>query len=782
MKLYLDTETCGFHGLAVLLQYAIEDGKITLFEPWREPVHKTLELLESFCEYEIVGFNLTFDWFHIQKLYTTFLQFINDGGDSDDIPLHNIEEMAIAEEKARDIDLCLKPQSALDLMLHARKGPFQALMSRSDIRIRRVPSMMAERVKMELERRIQLDGIYFARRKDKTQPQWGDYEHKNKDGNIDPEFRDVVLKFNADGALKTLAEHVLGVERDVILKMSDVEVDPKFRPNEFGYAPFAMAVGRPGKWNWSWPEVIHEHIYHWAFNKRARKYATDDIIYTRGLEQHEKFADAAPGDDDSVLACMVGAVRWRGFKVNIERIKQQRSDALIRKVKAPTAPSAVKRWLGEVMDEDEFQVLQSRGTGDVVLQEISGTADEEDCSKCDGGGCNDCDSGKITVFTDYWEDEEGNEHKAASRAREIRAARKAGKEVELYDKLLLAGRFHASFVVIGTLSTRMSGSDGLNPQGIISSKWVRECFTLFDKEKDEQLDGGDFKSFEVTIGAAVFNDEALEEELRTGKKIHALVAKVMYPEQSYESILDSKGTKTGTDFYTDGKRGYFGIQFGGDANTLVKRIGISEEHANDTFDRIDKKYPGISRYRQTIIKRFCSMQQPGGRGTRVEWHEPDDKIESLLGFPRYFTLENQICKALFDLAENPPKEWREIRVKVVRRDRQQTVSGACQSALFGAAFGLQGSNMRAAANHVIQSTGAGITKCLERRIWDHQPTGINKFFVRPLNIHDEVMSVNDPKISDVVTATVHKTVEEYRPTIPLIGIDWSQKLKSWASK
>lgn len=782
MKLYFDSETCGFHGLAVLLQYAVEDGEIVLFEPWMRPVHETLELLEWFCEHEIVGFNLTFDWFHVQKLYTTFLQFINDGGDPNAIPNHNIDEMAIAEEKARFMDICLKPKSALDLMLHARKGPFQSLMARSDIRIRRIPEIMAERVRVQLEHDIQLEGIYFARRKDKTQPQWGVYDHKDKDGNIDPTFRDVVLKFNAAGGLKTLAEHVLKVEKSDILNMSDVEIDSKFYPEESGWAPFAKAIGRPGKWNWSWPDVISEHVYHWAFNKRARKYATDDIVYTRGLALHEKFADAAPGDDDSILACMVGAVRWRGFEVDLNRIKTQRGDALVRKVKAPTAPSAVKRWLGEVMDEDEFQVLQSRGTGDVILQEISGTADEEDCPQCDGKGCDACDAGKITIFTDYWEDEEGNEHKAAGRAREIRDARKAGKEVELYDKLIQAGRFHASFKVIGTLSTRMSGTDGLNPQGIISSKWVRECFVLAENTEGIHLDGGDFESFEVCISAAVYKDKGLEDDIRSGKKIHALMAEAIFPDQDYDSILSSKGSKTGRDFYSDGKRAVFGLNYGGDANTLVNRLGVTEDVAVSAFERFEKRYPGVGRARQDIIDRFCSMRQPGGIGSKVEWHTPDDHIESLLGFPRYFTLENQICQALFNLAENPPREWKEVRVKVVRRDRQQTAAGACQSALFGAAFGLQGSNMRAAANHIIQSTGAGVTKRLERRIWDHQPVGIHQFVVRPMNIHDEVMSVNSTDVSDDVTKTVFETVDSYKPIIPLISIDWGQRLKSWASK
>lgn len=807
-KLYYDTETCGFHGLAVLIQFAIGDGEIHLFEPWRQPVKYTIALLEwmhtgvvdpilydLFPELEEgpfghVGFNLTFDSFHLNKLYTTFKQYVLDGGDLEDIPLHNIEKMAHAEERARFLNICLKPESALDLMLHSRKGPFQSLMERSAIRIRRIPNVMADRVRILLEEKINLDGIYFARRKDKTAPQWNIYDSKDKDGKEDPLFKDIVLKFHPQGALKTLAEHVL--KMGDILTMSDVEVNPKFRPTEAGWAPFAKAVGRPGRWNWSWPEVIHEHIYHWAFNARARKYARDDIVYTRGLEQHELFADAELGDDDSILACMVGAVRWRGFAVDIDRMKKQRLEAKLRAKQAPTAPSAVKKWLAEVMDSDEMLILQSRGTGDVILQEISGTLEELDCEHCDRKGCDKCEDGYIKSWADYWEDEEGNEHKAVARARAIREARGAGKEVELYDKIIQAGRFHASFKVIGTLSTRMSGADGLNPQGIKSSKYVRECFRL---QKDfllnqceehghvvEQLDGGDFESFEVCISAAVYQDQGLIDDIKSGKKIHALMAEAIFPEQNYDSIMASKGSKSGRDFYTDGKRAVFGLNYGGDANTLVNRLGVTEEVAKGAFERFEERYPGVGRARQNIIDRFCSMRQPGGIGSRVEWHNPDDKIESLLGFPRYFTLENQICKALFDLGNAPPKEWKQIRVKVVRRDREQTAGGACQSALYGAAFGLQGSNMRAAANHIIQSTGAGITKRLQRRIWDHQPAGISEFVVAPLNVHDEVMSVDAPGVSDAVTKTVRETVEEFRPIVPLIAIDWSQQILTWASK
>src|SRR4029079_19641999 len=107
-------------------------------------------------------------------------------------------------------------------------------------------------------------------------------------------------------------------------------------------------------------------------------------------------------------------------------------------------------------------------------------------------------------------------------------------------------------------------------------------------------------------------------------------------------------------------------------------------------------------------------------GSQVVWDEPADYIESFLGFKRYFTLENMICRALFDLARKPPKNWKDCKVKVVRRDKVQTAGGAVASALYGAAFQSQAANMRAAANHEIQSPGGQITKDVQRRIWNLQ--------------------------------------------------------------
>ena len=102
------------------------------------------------------------------------------------------------------------------------------------------------------------------------------------------------------------------------------------------------------------------------------------------------------------------------------------------------------------------------------------------------------------------------------------------------------------------------------------------------------------------------------------------------------------------------------------------------------------------------------------------------------------------------------------------------------SALYGAAFGIQGAVMRAAGNHVIQSSGAIITKRLQRRIWDIQPAGVHSWVVRPMQNHDEVnAAVDGPETAQKVAAVVYSTVESYRPKVPLIAMKW-ERMRNWA--
>lgn len=742
--IFYDTETCGLHGMCVLIQWAEDDGPINLHSVWVEPIIDTLKLIEKLMGSEVCGFNLSFDHFHLCKLYTIFSQF----PDCHAIPEEHIEQIALLEPKGRE-GQCLKPLAACDIMLHARRNKYQSTMDRRDITVRKIPSVIAAEVRDLLEK-IKLDDIYFARKKDKLSPHW---RIMDRDDCLD--FKDIVLKFKASSALKNLAVHALKIPPEQVLKFGDVNIEKKFIPLEVGYAPFALAISSPEN-NWktklkkgsgwqrgyTWPAVISRHISHWASNKLARQYAEDDVTYTRELWKHLDSPKA--GDNDSELACMVGAVRWKGFKINIEGIKQLKEKAIEVSNSAPKAPNAVKYYLLEDMDDIEALIVE-KSTKKVVLEEIA-----------------------------LWENDKGEQHPAAKKAQAVLNARMAKWEVDLCDKLLLAGRFHASFNVIGALSGRMSGGDDLNPQGIKRAKYIRENFPLADK--NFILCGGDFDAFEVVLAIAYYGDKELEKTVKGGKKIHALFGTEIYPNMTYEEVLNDK------EKYTRAKSGIFALIYFGNEYTLKTRLGVSVETAEKAYQNFIKRFPGIGEGRKKIIKMFQSMEQPGGIGTKVKWKDPQVYIESMFGFRRYFILETMICKTLFNLAQKLPEHFKQFKGKVVRRDREQTISGAVQSALYAAAFALQANVTRAAGNHVIQSSGAEITKTLQRKIWDVQPSGINRWLVQPINSHDEIMCPTILEKVEEVQQIVNETIESFKSSVPLIKMEWKTNLKSWADK
>jgi len=781
--IFFDTETCGLHGPIVLIQWAKDDGPIYLHNVWLTPIQETLDLLKMFTESVVVGFNLAFDWFHVCQTYNTLILLGEDVG-FDELPIDHINVYAKHESDAR-FGQCLKPLSASDIMLHARKGPYQSTMDRKNVKIRRVPTALANALADELEKRIQLNDVYFARRKDGETRRWTTSPIKLPTGDYDREFVDVVLRFYPSSALKALAIDALGLGVDKVLKYIDIEVPKKFRPLECGWAPFATAIGSSEN-NWygrfkigtkvyegyAWPRWITQHSDHWEYNKLAREYAEKDVEYTRQL--YKFFGSPEPGDVDSILACSIGAVRWRGYAIDIEQIKKLKDEAVRKSETAPKAPRQVFMYVSQHMSDVERAVIRE-STKRTVLEEI-----------------------------EKWKLDDDSPHPAARAASECLNARKAAKEIELYDKLLHAGRFHASFKVIGTLSSRMSGSDGLNPQGIKRAPYVRAAFPLADRGL--QLCGGDFSGFEVSIADAVYDDAELRKQLCTcsvcgyvcniqefgqtddcvkcgakesRKKVHGLFGEAISG-LNYDEVTASKGKQD--DWYDKGKRGFFAKQYGGNWNTLVTRLGIDEDRAKAADINFEQRFKGIKRARERITDMFCSMRQPGGIGSQVEWHEPSDYIETTFGFRRYFTLENTICKTLYNLASKLPPSWRTVKLKVRRRDRDQQVGGAVMSALFAAAFNIQSQNMRAAANHLIQSAGATITKQLQCNIWNIQPTGIHDWLVQPMNIHDEIMCPSRSDMINIVEKTVNELVIEMRPKIPLIKIDWEKQLQTWADK
>lgn len=808
---FLDTETIVLTGPAVIIQYAYLDeietfcvemgieidplnfteyhkklirSQVKLYDFWGNPLSVSMKLIEEFCQCNVIGFNLAFDWFQLQKLYNVFALALKRLGDIVPDNQEDIDSIAELEAEARD-GQCVKPYSCFDVMLHARTTEFQCTMDRKDIRIKKVPSQIAFMLADELEQRITFSEILFKRRSNTLLPKWT-VDSSGKDKN----FKDVILKFKPSVALKALAEEVLKINN--VIYYSDIEFDRKDLV-DVGYAPFATAISTrkdgwrvnveiPGRHNkrkgYTWPKRMLKCIAHWRYYETAIQYAKDDIIYTYLLWKY--FGQPACGDDNSILACMVGSVRWKGYTIDIPGIKKLRDECLVKSKSAPKAPNRVREWLFELCSPQERAILKNTGTGRVVLEEIVQNNKED-----------------------------GELNELGRRAQAVLDARFAVKEIEIYDKLLIAGRFHASFKVIGALSSRMSGTDGLNGQGIKKTKNVRELFT-FTEDPEYSFEAGDFDSFEVGIAVAVFGDKRLESDLKTiitcpfcdgtkkvikkgkekvcddcdengkaPKKIHGLFGMALFPGKSYVEVAKSKGQTP--DMYDYGKRGIFSQMYGGNWNTLVTRLKIDEETAQRAELLFQRTYPGVGRERQKIFDMFCSMRQPKGIGSKVIWHEPAEYVESLLGFRRYFTLENMITKTLFQLAENVPEHWKKINIKVTRRDRLQTGHGATQSAVFAAAFNIQSKAARAASNHRIQSTGAQITKKLQVNIWQVQPIGVNNWIVQPCNIHDELLCPTRKDCCEKVKVIVNNTVESMKPIVPMIGMEW-KTLSTWADK
>lgn len=761
-KCFIDTETCGFHGMPVILQYAINDGPIIIHEFWKRPIRESLELIERICEMQVVGFNLAFDWFHFNKVYNVFKLYADRTGNLETIPVDDIDGIASVEREARD-GVCVKPVSALDLMLYFRKTELQVTMERDDIRIRKVPLMLADELAKLLTQKIQLDPILFASQK-KWAPRFQVEDVKDQEsGEVHPYLKNVVLRFKPGGSLKALATHILGKK---VTKFGEVELDKKFRPKEHGFAPFAQ--GSPGQWGWTWPAVIKFHIDHWHYREDARAYASADVENTRALYEYAE--RPAGGDTDSVLACCVASCRWKGYKIDLPRLEQ-----LIKtykaKLKAPIAPSHVKSWINELLNPLEQAMVWRQGTSKKALKD---------------------------VIKD-WAD---THPEVVERCKAVLEARKAKKKIEVLEKLRIAGRFHASFKVIGALSGRMSGSDKLNAQGIDKTTEVRGCFPLaFD---GEQLMGGDMQSFEISIAEADYNDPKLRELLTTcetcniamvlkngrvrcpqcngleAKSFHALFGMGFYPELGYEGIMASKGKLVGN-VYNPCKNGAFATLYGAQPAKLADTIGVSEEQAIEGYHRFWRTFEVAGAKRREIEFAFTSLTSEG-IGGKIDYRVPDEAIESLLGYKRYFTLENYLIKELFNLANNLPKHWKDLKITVIRsRKGEQKIASAIRSAIYACAFALQNGCIRQAANHRIQSTGAGVTKETQAAIWTLQPAGCHQWIVRPMNIHDEIQCPTHPDYTERVTEVVKAAVESFRPLIPLIGIDFG-KLTSWADK
>lgn len=75
-----------------------------------------------------------------------------------------------------------------------------------------------------------------------------------------------------------------------------------------------------------------------------------------------------------------------------------------------------------------------------------------------------------------------------------------------------------------------------------------------------------------------------------------------------------------------------------------------------------------------------------------------------------------------------------------------------------------------------------MTKFLQRRIWDLQPAGIYAWRVQPMNVHDEIMCPTHPSIVADLSKVIATFIEEFKQKVPLLEIEWGNRINSWADK
>lgn len=770
MKTYfVDTESPGLTAPTVLLQYAINDGPVELVDVFFEEAGYLMGLIEEFMGNRFVAHNINFDHQALSRLYNT-CRLIKPNQMLINLPIEQLVELDYESRNG----LCLKPAKAVDTMILSSKGDEQSsLMAAKPITIRRVPREYAQPLADLLTARTNLPWILFGRTKER-EAIWKVCDIKDEDtGVVDPYFAEVKLSFKPSNGLKELTEFFLGRKpakfAEVALPMAVGE----------GYAPYAallLPYCQNGLYTTSkdktgplWPHVIKEHIDHWRTDTDARRYGEDDVINLRDL-YHQVFK-APDNDTDAILACQIASVRLAGFDLDIPSMEQEMVKSQDIVDKAPinvNSPKQVKQFIAEVLDPME-QIIVAKSCNAETLEKIVSTftlEEEEECCCEDPKFCLRCD-GKGVVGP--------GPLKVVLRAKQIEEVRSHKKRVELYKKLLKSKRAYPNFRAVGTKSGRLSGTDGLNFQGVDSSLDVRSLFILAALE--EVLSGGDYSSQELAIAGTTMQDDRLIEDLKAGKSLHGLFGAELF-QTTYEDIMATKSTD---DRYGRAKSAVYLMLYGGTFVTMAKNSGVDPEVAERAFVAFCAKYPGVAHVKKVITDRFSAIVKSDDG--RLEYKDPPCKyIESIYGFRRHFDTEFGLQRLIFDLAQNLPEEWKEDKRQIKRDrkgDRVQTMAGAICSALYGAAYSVQNGVIRASNNHLIQSAGRTITVGLQQRIWDLQPTGIHPFRVKPMSIHDEIAATSKPDMVQPISDMVKQTLDDQCERIPLLALEWGRYLKSW---
>jgi len=278
------------------------------------------------------------------------------------------------------------------------------------------------------------------------------------------------------------------------------------------------------------------------------------------------------------------------------------------------------------------------------------------------------------------------------------------------------GRVHTDFNQAVTATGRLSSSNP-NLQNIpIRTEFSRRIRKAFLPQEGWQLISADYSQIELRILTHLSGEQVLIEAFNQGDDVHALTARL---------LLDKD--EVNADERRLGKTINFGVIYGMGAQRFARETGVGQAQAKDF----------LSRYRQRYARVFAYLEMQERLALSQGY------VETILGRRRPFHFDPA------GLGRWRGRDPLSIELEVARR------------------AGMEGQQLRAAANAPIQGSSADIIKIAMVRL-HHALIEADLPARLLLQVHDELVLEADPAVLETVIDLTRTTMEEaVRLDVPL---------------
>ena len=290
------------------------------------------------------------------------------------------------------------------------------------------------------------------------------------------------------------------------------------------------------------------------------------------------------------------------------------------------------------------------------------------------------------------------------------------------------GRVHTDFNQAVTATGRLSSSNP-NLQNIpVRTEFSRRIRKAFLPQEGWRLISADYSQIELRILTHLCGEPLLVDAYNQGQDVHALTARLLL-EREEVSPEERRLGKTIN----------FGVIYGMGAQRFARETGVSQAQAKEFLSRYRQRYPQVFAFLELQERLALS------RGY----------VETLLGRRRVFHFDPG------GLGRYRGREPLEIDLEAARR------------------AGMEGQQLRAAANAPIQGSSADIIKVAMVRL--HHELERQALPARLLlQVHDELVLEAAPEALETVCALTKATMEEaLRLRVPLVvetgvGANWME--------